>query len=76
MGSDFYALPWQELDYCQEEGAFSVSMPKDVLKTAPGFDKDNWPDFANPTWNTSVDEFYRSSAQYGSRANLDPNSRI
>ncbi|MCC2624787.1 MAG: PRC-barrel domain protein [Burkholderiales bacterium] len=76
MGSDFYALPWQELDYCPEEDAFKVSVPKDILKTAPGFDKDNWPDFANVGWSKPVDEFYHSPQQYGSRTQFDQNNRI
>jgi sporulation protein YlmC with PRC-barrel domain len=74
MGSDFYALPWCELDYCKEEDAFKVSVPKDTLKTAPGFDKDNWPDFADPTWNKPIDEFYHSERSYDNRTELNQNN--
>ena len=25
---------------------------------APGFDKDNWPDMANPEWGENIHKFY------------------
>lgn len=61
IGSDYYAIPWSELNYCPEEEAFGLPLSKDTLKNAPGFNKDSWPDFANPIWNKSVDDYYRAS---------------
>jgi|SRR6185437_1251260 len=58
MGSEFYAIPWKKLDYCPEEKAFRMTIAKDALKAAPGFNKDNWPDFANSLWSKPVDDFY------------------
>ncbi len=59
MGSDFYAIPWAELNYCSEKKAFRMTIAKDILKTAPGFNKYNWPDFANSLWSKPVDDWYR-----------------
>jgi hypothetical protein len=28
------------------------------LENAPGFDKDNWPDFADRTWGESIHSHY------------------
>jgi sporulation protein YlmC with PRC-barrel domain len=35
-----------------------LSIPKERLKNAPGFDKDHWPEMANPAWSTDVDTYY------------------
>jgi sporulation protein YlmC with PRC-barrel domain len=58
MGSEFYAIPWKKLDYCPEAKAFRMTIAKEVLKTAPGFNKGNWPDFANSLWSKPIDDFY------------------
>jgi hypothetical protein len=28
------------------------------LKNAPGFDKDDWPNMADPNWNSTVESYY------------------
>ena len=33
--------------------------PKERLKEAPGFDKNNWPDFSDQAWGARIFEFYR-----------------
>ncbi|HLX54897.1 MAG TPA: PRC-barrel domain-containing protein, partial [Aquella sp.] len=58
MGSDFYAIPWKKLEYCPKENAFRMTISKDALKSAPGFNKGHWPDFANSLWSKPVDDFY------------------
>ena len=35
-----------------------VNVDKEVLKDAPGFDKDHWPTMADSTWATDVYKFY------------------
>ncbi len=58
MGSDFYALPWEILSYCPEEDAFAITMDKEKLKLASGFNKDAWPDFADKQWSKAIDDYY------------------
>jgi hypothetical protein len=37
---------------------YVLDVSKDALKNAPGFDKSNWPDFANAKWGDDVEKFY------------------
>ncbi len=60
MGKDLYAIPWKTLDYCKDEEAFKIKIDKERLKSASGFDKDNWPDFANEAWGKSIHSFYNT----------------
>lgn len=43
MGDKFFAIPWKALSLRVHEHAFVLDIPKEVLKNAEGFDKDNWP---------------------------------
>ena len=36
----------------------SGGVDKQTLETAPGFDKDNWPDMADNTWGANVYRHY------------------
>ncbi len=62
LGLDFnkklFALPWRTLSYNKDEDAFVVPKSKKVLENAPGFDKENWPDMAQPAWRNDIDTFY------------------
>lgn len=35
-----------------------VDTNEERLKEAPGFDKDNWPNMADPTWEKAVHAYY------------------
>jgi hypothetical protein len=35
-----------------------LEIDKETLKNAPGFDKDNWPDMADPNWRGQVYSYY------------------
>lgn len=43
MGNKLFAFPWQALTLRVHEHAFVLDVPKEVLKKAEGFDKNNWP---------------------------------
>ena len=43
MGNKLFAIPWRALTLRVHEHAFVLDVPKEVLKKAEGFDKDNWP---------------------------------
>jgi hypothetical protein len=58
MGNKLFAIPWQALTLDEEEKQFILNVDKDVLKSAPGFDKDNWPDMADPTWGSQIFSHY------------------
>jgi sporulation protein YlmC with PRC-barrel domain len=58
MGDKLFAIPWEAFSVVQEEEVFLLNVPKEKLERAPGFDKDNWPDFADSTWGQGIHEYY------------------
>lgn len=58
VGDKLFAVPWQALRLSEEEHAFYLDVDKELFKTAPGFDKDDWPEHAMHDWLVSVYEFY------------------
>lgn len=58
MGNKLFAIPFDALELDAENRRFILDIPKDRLEAAPGFDKDNWPDFADRRWGSSVYEHY------------------
>jgi hypothetical protein len=59
IGTKYFAVPWPALRLDTEEKCFRLNVSKDALEDAEGFDKDNWPDMANPEWAA------RTRAVYG-----------
>src|SRR3954470_6983293 len=44
IGEKFFAVPFELLQLDTSEHAIVLDQDKEVLKNAPGFDKDHWPD--------------------------------
>ena len=63
MGDKLFAIPWNALELSTEEKCFYLDVDKDRLENAPGFDKDNWPNMADPEWNRSVHDYYNIAYQ-------------
>jgi hypothetical protein len=61
MGDKLFAIPWHALKLDPEEHCFRLSVSKDQLKDAPGFDKDAWPSMADQSWATQIHEYYHAS---------------
>lgn len=59
FGNKFFAIPWGLLRVDQENKCFILNLEKERLRTAPGFDKDHWPDTADPRWEKLVTDYYR-----------------
>lgn len=57
IGNKIFGIPWQALSLRQSEDTFLLDIPKDVLKKAEGFDKDNWP-ITNREWLANMYKFY------------------
>jgi len=62
LGDKFFAIPWDSFTFKPEEKEFLLDIKKEKLKNAPGFDKDNWPDMADPEWRTDIHTFYGTTA--------------
>lgn len=58
MGAKLFAVPWSALTLDTVEKRFLMDANKSLLKNAPGFEKDDWPDMADPMWEKSIHDFY------------------
>ena len=58
MGNKLFAVPLQAMRLSREEKRFVLDVDKERLKNAPGFDKDQWPDFADPAYGQKLFSYY------------------
>jgi sporulation protein YlmC with PRC-barrel domain len=60
MGDKLFAIPWEALVPDPQNHTFILDVEKEVLKGAPGFDKDHWPDNAQyeAGWLLDIYEYY------------------
>lgn len=61
MGGKLFAVPWEALTLDCEEKCFILDIDKQRLENAPGFDKDQWPVFADRTWGQELHTYYRQN---------------
>lgn len=59
MGDKYFAMPWDTLSYNIEKNCYIINVDEKKLENSPGFDKDNWPNMADQTWQQSITDFYR-----------------
>jgi sporulation protein YlmC with PRC-barrel domain len=58
IGDKLFAVPWQALTFDERGRAFLMHVDRKELEQAPGFNPNRWPDMADPSWSSQVDEFY------------------
>jgi len=58
MGDKLFAIPWKALTLNEADKNFVLDVDKATLENAPGFDKDNWPDMADPQWESQIFSHY------------------
>jgi sporulation protein YlmC with PRC-barrel domain len=58
MGDKLFAIPWSALTVDTLEKRFILQVDKELLKGAPGFDKEQWPNMADRAWGTQVFKYY------------------
>ena len=58
MGDRLFAVPWKSLRLDKENKRFLLDVDAQRVKDAPGFDKDEWPNMADPAWNSTVESYY------------------
>jgi len=56
IGDKYFAVPWEALKLDQPNKKIMLDVSKKDLKQAPGFDKNNWPDFSEQ--RVVIYEFY------------------
>lgn len=61
MGDKLFAIPWDRvaLKFGERGKFFLIPIERDRLRTAPGFDKDNWPDMSDPQWIAQTEDHFR-----------------
>ena len=57
-GDKLFAIPWDALEVDPENECFVLDVPREKLEQAPGFDKNNWPDFADRSFGGRIYEYY------------------
>ena len=72
MGEKLFAVPWQALTLDTENKRYVLNVDTDKLESAPGFDKDHWPNMADETWANNVHHFYGTDKNGG----VSNNSRM
>jgi len=63
IGDKLFAVPMEALRTKADDQKFVLNVSKDHLKNAPGFNENNWPDFADASFRSNVDTFYRNSSE-------------
>lgn len=60
MGDKLFAIPWEALAINPKDQTFILDVEKEVLKDAPGFDKDHWPNNSQyeAGWLLDIYEYY------------------
>lgn len=67
VGDKLFAVPWKALTIDTDRHAFLLDVPKERLRNAPGFDKDDWPDITSADWNTQIHSFYGTKPYWDDR---------
>jgi sporulation protein YlmC with PRC-barrel domain len=66
MGEKLFAVPWEALTLDTVNKRFTLDVARDRLESAPGFDKENWPNMADEAWAHSIHSYYGTTARAGS----------
>ncbi|MGF6273757.1 sporulation protein YlmC with PRC-barrel domain [Massilia sp. UYP11] len=72
MGEKLFAVPWQALHLDTVNKRFVLNVDKDRLKTAPGFDKDAWPDMSDLSWASGIHSFYGTDPNRSGAPTMGP----
>ncbi|HEX4023600.1 MAG TPA: PRC-barrel domain-containing protein [Steroidobacteraceae bacterium] len=57
-GAKLFAVPWPALTLDSDRRRFILDVNRERLKQAPGLDPEHWPTMAQPTWASTLYEFY------------------
>jgi sporulation protein YlmC with PRC-barrel domain len=58
MGNKLFAVPWHALAVDLSNHEFVLDVSRETLENAPGFDKSDWPDMADPDWGAQIHRHY------------------
>lgn len=58
VGEKLFAVPWHALTLDAENKRFTLDITKKRLESAPGFDKNQWPNMSDQTWAQGIHAYY------------------
>ena len=58
LGDKLFAVPFSRFALDSEEERWVLDIPEETLKSAPGFDKDRWPDMSLSSFGSSIHTHY------------------
>lgn len=58
IGDKLFAIPWKALRLDTDHHGFRLSVSKERLEAAEGFDKDAWPTMADAQWADRLHKYY------------------
>ena len=65
LGAKLFAVPWHALRRDPAHDCFVLDVALERLRQAPRFDREHWPQMADPAFTRSVEEFYRGARAEG-----------
>jgi sporulation protein YlmC with PRC-barrel domain len=76
MGEKLFAVPWQAMHLDTINKRFVLNIDKERLKTAPGFNPDNWPDMSDVQWANQIHSFYGTDQSRYGAPTMGPGSGV
>jgi sporulation protein YlmC with PRC-barrel domain len=75
IADKLFAVPWSALRLDTANKRFLLDIDKERLESAPGFNKDDWPDMADATWQNTINSYYGTKS-YTDTTSTDTRSNI
>ncbi|UVW27826.1 PRC-barrel domain-containing protein [Massilia sp. H6] len=76
LGEKLFAVPWQALHLDTVNKRMVLDVEKERLKSAPGFDKDSWPDMSDVNWASGIHSFYGTDPNHSGAPSMGPGSSM
>jgi sporulation protein YlmC with PRC-barrel domain len=68
----YIAVPWGAFDYDSSTHKLILNADKERVKQAPGFDKNNWPNFADQSWGGEIHRYYNEQPYWNRDRTMPP----
>jgi len=72
VGDKLFAFPLTAFQYVGANEDLVLDVDKEKLRSAPGFEKNRWPDWAQPDYATEIERYFGAAGKVAPR----PNSRL
>lgn len=66
LGNKLFAIPPEAIKLNTNDKCLTLNIDKERLKDAEGFDKDQWPNMADPTFRTNLYQHYGITDRFAS----------